>query len=81
MSYFTWEEKGLTNDCQSLIAMAARLEEAAKILRRMSNEGFELKKKSKRQLITHKDKRIFESWGFITEETPFQQLKLIKDDN
>ena len=39
----------------------------------------ELKKQAKVQIITHKDKNIFESWGFITEEKPFKQLKLIPD--
>ncbi len=77
MSYFTWQEKGLTDDCESLEAMASRFEEAANLMRRMAKEGFELKKQSKRQLILHKDKSIFESWGFITEEKPFKQLKLI----
>ena len=79
MSYFTWQEKGLTNDCESLDAMASRLEEAASLIRRMANEGFELRKEGKRQLITHKNKELFEDWGFITEEKPYKQLKLIPD--
>ncbi|WP_320673704.1 hypothetical protein [Prochlorococcus sp. MIT 1341] len=80
MSYFTWEEKGLTEDCESLEAMASRLEEAACLMRRMSKEGFILKKKCNKQLITHKDKTVFEAWGFITEEKPFNQLKLIPEE-
>ena len=80
MSYFTWQEKGLTDDCESLSAMASRFEEAAKLMRRMAKEGFELKKESKRQLILHKNKSTFESWGFISEERPFKQLKLIPED-
>ncbi len=79
MSFFTWKEKGLTSDCSTLEAMAARFEESAKLMRRMASEGFELKKESKKQLITHKDQDIFKSWGFISEEPPFRQLTLILD--
>ena len=79
MSYFTWKETGLTSDCSSLEAMAARFEESAKLMRKMSSEGFELKKQHKQQLITHKDQNIFKSWGFISEEPPFRQLALIPD--
>ncbi len=79
MSYFTWKEKGLTSDCESLEAMASRLEEAARLIRRMANNGFELKKTPNKQLISHKDKNVFDSWGFISEEKPFKQLILIAD--
>ena len=77
MSYFTWKENGLTSDCQSLEAMAARYEESAQLMRRMSKEGFALITKSKKKLITHKNPKIFEEWGFINEELPFKQLTLI----
>ena len=77
MSYFTWKETGLTHDCHSLNAMASRYEEAAKLMRRMSKEGFILKHKRETQLITHTDPNIFESWGFINEESPMKQLNLI----
>ncbi len=80
MSYFTWQEEGLTDDCESLDAMASRFEEAAKLMRRMAKEGFELKKISKKQIILHKNKSIFNAWGFITEEKPFKQLQLIPED-
>jgi len=30
MNFFTWKDKGLTSDCSSLDAMAARFEETAK---------------------------------------------------
>ena len=79
MSYFTWQETGLTSDCETLEAMAFRFEESAKLMRRMSKEGFSLKKENNKKLITHKDQNIFESWGFITEEPPFRQLALIPD--
>jgi hypothetical protein len=36
MAYFTWKETGLTADCASLEAMAARFEEAAFPIRRCS---------------------------------------------
>ena len=81
MSYFTWKETGLTNDCSSLEAMASRFEESAKLMRRMSKENFKLKVKNKRQLITHSDPAIFEAWGFISEEAPYKQLTLIREDD
>ena len=79
MSYFTWQESGLTSDCESLEAMAFRFEESAKLMRKMAIEGFKLEKSKNIQLITHKDPKIFESWGFINEEPPFKQLTLIVD--
>ncbi len=79
MSYFSWKEIGLTNDCTSLEAMASRFEESAKLMRRMAKEGFTLKKQKNVQLITHEDPAIFESWGFVNEEGPFKQLTLIND--
>ena len=79
MSYFTWKETGLTNDCASLEAMAARFEESAKLMRRMAKQGFKLEKTKEKQLITHKDPKIFEDWGFINEEPPYRQLTLIKE--
>ena len=80
MSYFTWKETGLTNDCSSLEAMAARYEEAARLIRNMSKKGFKLKRKEKQQLITHSDPKLFDAWGFINEEPPFTQLTLIPDE-
>ncbi len=77
MNYFTWKDTGLTSDCTTLEAMAARFEEAAKLMRRMAQEGFTLKKQKTNQLITHQDPKIFESWGFINEEPPIKQLTLI----
>ena len=77
MTYFTWKEEGLTKDCDSLDSMAARFEESAKLMRRMSEEGFRVEKKNKKQIITHKDSKIFNDWGFVSEETPFKQLTLI----
>ncbi len=80
MSYFTWKEKGLTQDCESLEAMAYRFEESAKLIRKMANEGFVLKKIKNHQLITHSNSNIFKEWGFISEEPPFRQLTLIPDN-
>ena len=80
MNYFTWKDKGLTSDCNSLEAMASRFEESAKLMRRMSKEGFKLKNNNKKQLITHPDQSIFESWGFISEEPPFRQLTLMPEN-
>ena len=80
MSYFTWQDTGLTTDCATLDSMASRFEETAKLMRRMSKEGFKLKKRMKQQLITHQNPNIFKEWGFINEEPPFRQLKLIPND-
>tara|TARA_Y100001968_G_C18823940_1_gene465914 strand:+ start:209 stop:457 length:249 start_codon:yes stop_codon:yes gene_type:complete len=80
MSYFTWKEEGLTNDCETLDSMAARFEESAKIMRKMSAEGFQVEKRNQRQIITHKDSNIFNKWGFISEEPPYLQLTLILEE-
>ena len=79
MSYFTWKEIGLTQDCESLEAMAYRFEESAKLMRKMSKEGFVLMNKNNKKLITHSNPNIFHEWGFINEEPPFRQLALIPD--
>ena len=44
MTYFTWKEEGLTNDCETLDSMAARFEESARLMRQMSAEGFKVEK-------------------------------------
>ena len=80
MSYFTWKETGLTQDCESLEAMASRFEESAKLMRRMADEGFILQIRKNKQLITHKNSNIFNEWGFVSEEAPFRQLALIPDN-
>tara|TARA_B100000965_G_scaffold292227_1_gene250048 strand:- start:3827 stop:4069 length:243 start_codon:yes stop_codon:yes gene_type:complete len=80
MSYFTWKEEGLTNDCETLDSMAARFEESARLMRKMSAEGFKVEKRNNRQVITHSESKIFSDWGFVTEEPPYQQLTLILED-
>ena len=77
MTYFTWKEEGLTNDCETLDSMAARFEESARLMRKMSEEGFKVEKRNNRQIITHTDSKVFNDWGFVSEEPPYQQLKLI----
>ncbi len=79
MSYFTWKEAGLTSDCSSLEAMASRFEEAASLMRRMAQQGFELNSQGRQQRITHNDAAVFESWGFVNEESAFRQLTLMSD--
>ena len=79
MSYFTWKEAGLTADCASLEAMAARFEEAASLMRRMADRGFVLDQRSGAQRITHTDADIFQSWGFVNEEPAERQLTLMQD--
>ncbi len=80
MSYFTWKESSLTSDCSSLKSMAKRYSEAASLMAKMDEEGFELKKENKRQLIIHQNQEIFEDWGFISEEGKFRQLPLIPEN-
>ena len=79
MSYFTWKEAGLTSDCASLEAMASRFEEAASLMRRMAQQGFELNSQGHQQRITHSDAEVFASWGFVNEEPAFRQLTLISN--
>ena len=80
MSFFTWKDDGLTSDCTSLDAMAYRFEETARLIKKLSQKGFKLKKTQKNQLIIHSDPKIFDQWGFISEELPFKQLSLIPED-
>ena len=80
MTYFTWKEEGLTNDCETLDSMAARFEESPRLMRKMSAEGFKVEKRNNRQIITHKESKIFNDWGFISEEPPYQQLTLILEE-
>tara|TARA_B100000579_G_scaffold104132_1_gene82891 strand:+ start:67 stop:315 length:249 start_codon:yes stop_codon:yes gene_type:complete len=80
MTYFTWKEEGLTNDCETLDSMAARFEESAKLMRKMSAEGFKVEKRNQRQIITHIDSNVFNKWGFVSEESPYIQLKLILEE-
>ena len=80
MSFFTWKDNGLTSDCASLDAMASRFEETARLMKKLSQKGFKLKKTQKNQLIIHSDPKIFDQWGFISEELPFKQLSLIPGD-
>jgi hypothetical protein len=81
MAYFTWNEAGLTGDCASLDAMAARFEESAALMRRMAAEGFRLDRDPDGQTrITHPDPGVFEAYGFISEEPPERQLQLLNDD-
>lgn len=77
MAYFTWKEQGLTADCASLEAMAARFEESAALMRRMAAEGFRVERHSDGQRITHPDPAVFEAYGFISEEKPERQLRLL----
>jgi len=77
MAYFTWKETGLTADCASLDAMAARFEEAATLMRRMASEGFRVERHSEGQRITHPDPGVFESYGFVSEESPERQLTML----
>ena len=77
MAYFTWREAGLTSDCASLDAMAARFEEAAALMRRMAAEGFHLEPAADECHITHPDPAVFEAYGFVSEESPERQLTML----
>ena len=80
MSFFTWKDNGLTSDCSSLDAMASRFEESAKLMKKLSEKGFKLKKIQKNQFIIHSDPKVFDQWGFISEELPFKQLCLMPEE-
>jgi len=80
MSFFTWKDNGLTSDCSSLEAMASRFEETAKLMKKLSQKGFKLRRIKENQLIIHSDPTVFNQWGFISEELPFKQLCLIPDN-
>ena len=80
MNFFTWKDNGLTSDCSSLDAMASRFEETANLMKKLSQKGFKLKKTHKNQLILHHDPKVFDQWGFISEEVPFKQLCLMSDE-
>ena len=80
MSFFTWKDNGLTSDCSSLDAMASRFEESANLMKKISKNWFILKNTDNNQLILHPDPKVFDQWGFISEELPFKQLCLISDE-
>ena len=80
MSFFTWKDNGLTSDCSTLDAMASRFEETANLMKKLSKRRFKLKKIQNNQLIIHTDPKVFNQWGFISEELPFKQLCLIPDE-
>ena len=50
------------------------------LMKKLSQKGFQLKRIKKNQLITHPDPKVFDQWGFISEELPYEQLCLIADD-
>jgi len=81
MSFFTWKDNGLTSDCSSLDAMAARFEESANLMKKLSKKGFTLKNTQDNKFIIHSDPKVFDQWGFISEELPFKQLCLIPEDD
>ena len=80
LPYFTWKEKGLTEDCASLDAMASRFEEAAQLMRRMASEGFRVERIQGLQRITHDDDALFKAYGFISEESAERQLDLVLEE-
>ena len=79
MAFFTWHERGLSEDCQSLEAMAARFEEAARLMRRLAAEGFRVERVCNQQRITHPDAALFTDFGFIDEGGPHRQLVLVQE--
>ncbi|KKZ12834.1 MAG: hypothetical protein TE42_02800 [Candidatus Synechococcus spongiarum SP3] len=78
MPHFTWHDQGLSEDCQSLAAMAARFEEAAALMRRLDQSGFRLERPRGQQHITHTDSTIFAAFGFLDETGPGRQLELVE---
>ena len=39
-----------------------------------------VEERNNRQIITHIDSKIFNDWGFVSEEPPYQQLTLILEE-
>lgn len=78
MPHFTWHDKGLSEDCHSLAAMAARFEEAAALMRRLDQDGFRLERQGGQQHITHRDSIVFADFGFLDEAGPGRQLELVE---
>ena len=78
MAHFTWRDKGLSEDCHSLAAMAARFEEAAALMRRLDQDGFRLERQGGQQHITHRDSTVFAAFGFLDEAGPGRQLELVE---
>ena len=78
MAHFTWHDKGLSEDCHSLAAMAARFEEAAALMRRLDQDGFRLERQGGQQHITHRDSIVFADFGFLDEAGPGRQLELVE---
>lgn len=78
MPHFTWQDKGLSEDCHSLAAMAARFEEAAALMRRLAHDGFCLERQGGQQRITHMDPAVFAAFGFLDETGPGRQLDLVE---
>ena len=81
MPYFTWREHGLSRDCQSLEAMAARFEEAAALMRQLTAKGFQVQHVDGRQRITHHNRHVFQDFGFVDECGPGQQLELVSTEH
>ena len=78
MPHFTWQDKGLSEDCRSLAAMAARFEEAAALMRRLAHDGFRMEQQGGQQRITHPDPTVFAAFGFLDEAGPGRQLELVE---
>lgn len=78
MPHFTWHDKGLSEDCHSLAAMAARFEEAATLMRRLAQDGFRLEHQGDQQHITHTDAAVFAAFGFLDEAGSSRQLELVE---
>tara|TARA_B100001175_G_C19100084_1_gene444685 strand:+ start:175 stop:381 length:207 start_codon:yes stop_codon:yes gene_type:complete len=68
MASFTWNESTLSADCGTLEDMAARFEDTAALMRRLSQTGFAVKQQEGARKIIHADNEIFESFGFVIEE-------------
>ena len=68
MASFTWEESALTADCCTLEDMARRFEEAAILMRRLDQCGFELQNNTEIRTISHRNVRTFSRFGFVIDK-------------
>ena len=67
MASFTWDESTLSADCSTLASMARRFEDAAALMRKLDQSGFELVQHHGNRIIKHQNEQVFSSFGFVLE--------------
>ena len=49
-------------------------------MKKINRFNFKVEKRNNRQIITHMNSKIFNDWGFVSEEPPYQQLTMILEE-